>query len=137
MSRKQIWLWGSVIAFLVLVPLGTMFIMSRFFTDYREVATSWEPAQVSADGRVITVEYVTSQPGCGSFDRVERSETPSTVTLKVILSKGSRGGCDSIAVYEKTEVELSRPLGQRKLLDGRTGREPGFFSQPIGSSSSR
>jgi len=126
LTRK--WIWASVLAAVFLVPLGTVLVVNRFFTEYTERATTWEPSGV--DGRTITVEYVTCRGNLQSLDRVERTETRSTVTLTVVLRESSRGDCEDIAIYHTTEVELMSPLGDRELIDGRTGLEPEFFSHP-------
>jgi hypothetical protein len=41
----------------------------------------------------------------------------------------AQASCEDIAVYRTVEVELARPLGDRQLLDARTGRAPEFFSR--------
>jgi hypothetical protein len=114
----------------ILVPIGTALVVSRFFIEYTERATTWEPSGVSDDGRTITVEYVSCEGSLQSLGRVERAETRSTVTLTVVIRESSWGDCEDVAAYHTTEVELASPLGDRELIDGRTGLEPEFFSQP-------
>jgi hypothetical protein len=133
MRRRKVWIWASIVALVVAVPIGAL-VVKQFFTDYRARATTWEPRGVSEDGRTVTVEYVTCRGNLQSLDHVDRTETPSTVTLTVVLQESSRGDCEDIAVYHMTEVELAMPLGDRRLIDGRTGLTPEFFSQPPGSS---
>jgi hypothetical protein len=59
---------------------------------------------------------------------VELVETASTVTLTVITRYGGGEGCDDVSVPHTSEVELENPLGDRRLIDGRTGREPNIAS---------
>jgi hypothetical protein len=48
---------------------------------------------------------------------------------EVIVEVPAQASCEDIAVYRTVEVELARPLGDRQLLDARTGRVPEFFSR--------
>jgi hypothetical protein len=130
MRLTQGWIWAGALAAVFLVPLGTVLVVNRSFTEYSERATTWEPSGVSDDGRTVTVEYVMCEGSLQSLDHVERTETPSTVTLTIVVRESSRGDCEDVAAYHTTEVELAAPLGNRQLIDGRTGSEPEFFSQP-------
>lgn len=123
------WIWAGVVGALILVPIGTALVVNRFFTEYTERPTTWEPSGVSDGARTITVEYVICEGSLQSLDRVERAETRSTVTLTVVLRESSWGDCEDVAAFQTTEVELASPLGGRKLIDGRTGLAPEFFSQ--------
>jgi hypothetical protein len=126
MNSRQVRIWASVLAAIVLIPLGTLLVVNEFFTDYRERVTPWEPMGLTDGGRTVVVKYSTCRGSAQSFDRVDRDETPSTVTLTVILQENPRRDCEDIATYHTTEVELARPLGSRLLIDGRTGAKPDF-----------
>jgi hypothetical protein len=119
-------IWASIVGAVFLVPTVTLLVVNQFFTDYRDRTTSWEPRGVSDDGRTFTIEYITCRGDLESFDRVERIETSSTVTLTVVLRESSRGDCEDIAIFHTAEVELTRSLGDRRLIDGRTGLRPDF-----------
>jgi hypothetical protein len=116
---------GSVIAIVGLMA-GVAQVLEWAFFDYRENVTRWEPKGVSEDGRTITVEYTTSQCPSNPFDRVERAESSTTVTLTVILRERVGGDCEDVSIHHETEVELDRPLGARRLLDGRIDAPPNF-----------
>ena len=109
-----------------LVPAASLLVVRQFFTDYGERVTPWEVSSFSEDGRTITVEYSTCRGSGESFDRVEQTETSSAVILTVILRVNPRGDCEDISIYHTTEVELAQPLGDRRLIDGRTGTRPDF-----------
>jgi hypothetical protein len=129
--RSLLYIGAGVVAFVALLVGGAK-ALDRFFTDYREDVTRWEPKGVSDDGRTITVEYTTSRCNYDQFDRVERVETASTVTLTVILrNRLERGDCEDIAIYHEKDVELDRPLGDRRLIDGRTGSTPSFNAHDV------
>jgi hypothetical protein len=116
---------GAAIAALAGVFAGLAKVVDRLFIDYREAVAAWEPVGFSEDGRTITVRYSTSRCSYDPFDRVERDETDSAATLTVITRYRIGGpGCDDVAVYHETDVELEEPLGDRRLLDGRIGAPP-------------
>jgi hypothetical protein len=120
--RSLAYLGAGIVAFFAFLG-GVFVVREQFFSDARETVTRWEPKAVSEDGKTITIEYTTAR--CISYDRhVERMETASAVTLTVIIRE--RGDCEDIALYHTTEVELDRPLGDRRLIDGRTGTRPDF-----------
>jgi len=125
--RSLLYIAGGVVG-LFGVLAGGSWVLYRYFTDYREEVAQWESKGVSDDGRTITVDYITSRCSYDPFDRVEREETASTVTLAVVLRHplGRGGGCEDIAVHHTTEVTLDRPLGERRLIDRRTGVAPDF-----------
>ena len=118
--RRLLWIGAGVIACIGVLVVGAGFL-NRVFADYRE--TPWEPLGVSEDERTITIEYVADEGACDSFDRVDRTEMASTVALTVVLR--TRGeNCPDISIHYTREVELERPLGDRQLIDGRTGLAP-------------
>jgi hypothetical protein len=93
---------------LIAATFGAVFIL----IDHREISTNWELRGVSEDGRTVMIGY--SRYTCESLERVEKSETPSAVTLKVILRRPA-AGCE-IGVFKTVDVELARPLGSRELF---------------------
>jgi hypothetical protein len=91
--------------------------------EYREEAESWELRAVSEDGRTLTILY-TTPPNCESLERVEKSETTSRVALRLVIRRRLDCASEGRAVPHTTEVELARPLGNRELVDARTGDAP-------------
>ena len=108
---------------------GVQYIDRQFLTDYHTEAEAWELTDVSDDGRTITVRFKTAQCAYNPFHRVELIETASTVTLTVLTRYGGGGGCDDVSVPRTTEVALESPLGDRRIVDGRTGRTPQLGSR--------
>lgn len=108
----------------VLLAFILLFVTVWLVTDRLVDKATWEPRGISDDGRTLTVVYLTGP--CDSLDRVETVEKADTVVVTVVVSE-PEGGCEDRGVYHTTEVELSRPLGDRTLLDGGTGSEPEFF----------
>jgi hypothetical protein len=98
-----------------------------FTRDYREHSTSWELEGVADGGRTLEISSVGGK--CDSGRRTETTETPTVVRVEVIVEVPAQASCEDIAVYRTVEVELARPLGDRQLLDARTGRVPEFFSR--------
>lgn len=93
---------------LIAAIFGAVFLL----IEHRETSTNWELRGVSEDGRTLTIGY--SRYACESLERVEKSETPSAVTLKVILRRPA-ADCD-VGVFKTVDLELARPLGSRKLF---------------------
>jgi hypothetical protein len=114
-------LGAGVIAVAVTVPKALDWLVF----DYREDVARWDLERVSDDGRTVTLEYTTAQCSYDPFDRIERAETDSTVTLTVIARYRIGGrGCDDVTVLHERDVELDEPLGDRRILDGRIGAPP-------------
>jgi hypothetical protein len=100
---------GVAVAFLVVAGFfGAAFLL----IDHRDISTTWELRGVSEDGRTVTIAY--GRYPCESLERVEKSETASAVTLKVILRRPD-AGCEG-GVFKTTDVELTRALGARELF---------------------
>jgi hypothetical protein len=117
-----------VMAAVILIPVAVVAGVA-LTAEHREVATGWDLRGVSDDGRTLAIRYTTT-PNCESLARVEKRETAERLALRVIIQETL--GCDTEdrAVAHTTEVELARPLGDRELVDARTGRAP----EPLGGS---
>jgi hypothetical protein len=109
-------------AAVLLIPVSVLAAV-RLTGEYREDATSWELRGVSDDGRTLTILYTTA-PNCESLDRVDKSETPSRVALRLVIRRRLDCASEGSAVPHTTKVELARPLGNRELVDARTGDAP-------------
>jgi hypothetical protein len=78
---------------------------------------------VTGDGpaaavRRLTVHYTTG--ACIETNRVLIHETAGAVVLGAdVVASG--GICDDLAKHQKSAVDLAAPLGDRVLLDARTG----------------
>lgn len=81
----------------------------------RLVPAQW--ALVGEEGPSLQIQYAI-EGGCRSFDHVEKSEGPSTVRIRVLMHdiSTSNGECTSQLGIARTNVQLDRPLGRRKLL---------------------
>ncbi|MFN8022987.1 MAG: hypothetical protein U0Q03_15790 [Acidimicrobiales bacterium] len=78
---------------------------------------------VSVAGTTVELEYFVNDPGCSlDLDRVEIVETPTSVTLRVLVGRlGDEGAsCPTALGSRSTTVDLAAPLGDRVLLGCRT-----------------
>jgi hypothetical protein len=80
---------------------------------------SVSPGSVSADG--LTVTGVLAHGAC---DRVRGTEAYETDRVVVLIGQvvHTAGVCRANLVFDHVTVELSRPLGDRAVLDLRTGQ---------------
>ncbi|MEV5412443.1 hypothetical protein AB0K60_26865 [Thermopolyspora sp. NPDC052614] len=81
----------------------------------------WTSAEPSADGRTIRVVWSSGVEPCYTLDRVEVSERAKSVTITLYegpLRASPDVACIEIAIEKVTEVRLSKPLGDRKIIDG-------------------
>ena len=77
----------------------------------------WDRAK--GKGRRVTLFYYSGVKECHGLDRVDVDESPDEVVVTVF--EGIRPGaqaCIELAVEVKTVIELRRPLGGRRLVDG-------------------
>ena len=77
---------------------------------------------ISIDGTTLNLSYLANDPGCSlDLDRVERVETTSEVSLRVVVGyTGDEGiSCPTALSSRSVSVELSSPLGDRTLLGCR------------------
>jgi hypothetical protein len=83
----------------------------------------WSLSDLSDDGRTLVISYTGSR--CQSLDRIEKSETASSVRILVVLD-GHPYTCDDDDRLEafRSDIELFRPLAGRELIDRHAGREP-------------
>ena len=75
----------------------------------------------TADGSSVTVRFYSGVEPCNVLDRVEVAETDASVTITLYEgSDPARPGaaCIELAVLKAVTVELDRPLGDRRLIDG-------------------
>ncbi len=81
----------------------------------------WTSAEPSADGRTIRVVWSSGVEPCSTLDRVKVSERAKSVTITLYegpLRASPDVACIEIAIEKVTEVRLSEPLGDRKIIDG-------------------
>jgi hypothetical protein len=80
----------------------------------------WRLTEVSGDGRSVTV--LAGHGACDDGPVVDVLETKGSVVLSGSVTGTKDGPCTSQLLHEEVTVELDRPLGERAVLDARTGR---------------
>ncbi|MDT0567724.1 hypothetical protein RM704_09620 [Streptomyces sp. DSM 3412] len=90
-------------------------------------------AGTAADGRSITVKA--THGSCNDGPTVKALETDESVVLYASIKGAESGTCPADMIEQNVRVELSRPLGDRLLLDALTGR-PVPFGDPKGAAPS-
>lgn len=74
------------------------------------------------DARRLALSYYIGVPECyGTIDQPVVEETPRTVTVTLTRVPPDDVGdiaCIEIALFESVDIELSAPLGDRRVLDG-------------------
>jgi hypothetical protein len=117
-----------LIAAAILVPLAFFAGWQWLGVGYRHDSTRWSLLDVSDDGETLTIGFVGSS--CDSLDRIERSESATTVRLTAVLRRGPLADhCDEGDGYVE-EVGLDRPLAGRLLVDGHDGARPYVHGRP-------
>ncbi|GHE97073.1 hypothetical protein GCM10018772_21560 [Streptomyces fumanus] len=87
----------------------------------------------AADGRSVTVRA--THGSCDDGPVVTALETGESVVLSASVKGVERGACPADMIEQNVRVGLSRPLGDRILLDALTGR-PVPFGDPGGTAPS-
>lgn len=72
------------------------------------------------DDHTVAVHFVTGTPECyGAYATVEETDTTVIVTLRTgALPEAADKMCILVAVFGSLDVPLSRPLGDRHVLNG-------------------
>lgn len=84
--------------------------------------------EVGESSQIIPIRA--AHPGCPSWSRlgglvVESVETDESVTITVTFPEhGLQVPCSRRGIAMPATVRLDRPLGDRVVIDGRTGRDP-------------
>jgi hypothetical protein len=107
-----------VLAVLVVIVIASIRALDRTMPieNYRVV-----------DQQTLAVEIVT---GPGSWTRVTGvTETPSSVTITVSSLQAPLPG-SAVGLWLELTVKLSEPLGNRSVVDGRSGRGLGLTPSP-------
>jgi hypothetical protein len=87
---------------------------------------------VAGDGRSVTV--VALHGACDDGPVVEVLETPRSVVLSSSVKQRKAGGnCTTQAKLQRVTVELDSPVGDRVLLDAKTGRPIPYKPLPEGA----
>jgi hypothetical protein len=86
--------------------------------EYEEV-TAFEP--VPGKPRDLLLQF--GHGACDHIDGVRVHETGDIVVVDVDVTF-SGGNCQAILLFAQTTITLSKPLGNRLLLDSRTGLPP-------------
>ena len=88
-------------------------------SDQDEVLRApWENTGVNGSDLLIRVGVGSSS--CNHLDRVETSESETSVEVRAYVSHGDDADCTADYVVAETTVALESPLGDRRL----TGCEP-------------
>ncbi|MEU9558159.1 hypothetical protein [Streptomyces fumanus] len=91
-------------------------------------------AGTAADGRSVTVRA--THGSCDDGPVVTALETGESVVLSASVEGAERGACPAVMIEQDVTVGLSRPLGDRVLLDALTGRPVPFGEDPGGTAPS-
>lgn len=75
---------------------------------------------MTGDGRSITV--LADHGACDSGPAVHVLETRTSVVLSASVLGARRGPCTSEMIRARVTVKLTRPIGDRIVLDACTGR---------------
>ena len=72
------------------------------------------------DDHTVAVHFVTGTPECyGAYATVEETDTTVIVTLRTgALPEAADKMCILVAVFGSLDVPLSRPLGDRHVVNG-------------------
>jgi hypothetical protein len=89
--------------------------------DERVGCTRLDGARVSSTGRSLVLEWTYSSGE--ELETVELTEHADRVEVGVVLRVPFFGGPDD-ALSGRTRVQLSQPLGDRRVIDAATGRAP-------------
>ncbi|WP_217566400.1 hypothetical protein [Streptomyces sp. GbtcB7] len=89
------------------VPAGTLVPLDRL-------------VEVAGDGRSVTV--LADHGSCDSGPAVHVRETGASVVLSASVLGARKGPCTGEMIRARATVKLTRPLGDRVLLDAHTGR---------------
>lgn len=78
----------------------------------------------------LKVIYRASIRFCGLLERVDVAETDSQVTIGIYVGnladvEENQRVCDAIGAPYQTMVRLKAPVGNRQVIDTKTGRSPG------------
>lgn len=105
------------------LAFGSACQASEVTTETWEIRGAVDPSDEVVHLAVIGASCDGSSPS-STIDRVEVEEGPQSVTITVrVLTELPRfGGCTAAGIFLTQSVELSEPLGDRRLID--SGRQP-------------
>lgn len=94
----------------------------REAAQQRDRPISWDRAYLSRDGRTL---LITVSSSILRLTKVVLRGRSRSVTVTVFQVQPQEGGVDipDISVGRCLRVQLRRPLGKRRVVDGRSGRE--------------
>lgn len=97
--------------------IGTMFDDRP---DIVGASTTMFESWSEADEQTVTVHFVTGTPECyGAYATLEENDTEVVITLRTgALPEASDRMCILVAVFGSLDVHLSRPLGDRQVING-------------------
>jgi hypothetical protein len=84
-------------------------------------ARPFDAATVDADGRTVTIEFVSGIEPCTVLDHIDVAYGTDTVTITLFEGSDPDAGdvaCIDIGVFKRTVVVLDQPLGDRTVVDG-------------------
>ena len=84
-------------------------------------ARGWDDADVSADGRRVTISFVSGIEPCAVLDHVDVDYGAGAVTVTLYEGHDPDAGdvaCIDIGVFKSVIVDLDEPLGDRAIRDG-------------------
>jgi hypothetical protein len=86
-------------------------------------ARGWDTADVAADGRHVTISFVSGIEPCAVLDHIDVAYGAKAVTVTLYEGHDPDAGdvaCIDIGVFKKVTVDLTEPLGDRSVTDGVT-----------------
>jgi hypothetical protein len=81
----------------------------------------WDTVDASADGRSLTIGFVSGVEPCSVLDHVDVRQSPTVVTVTLFEGHDPDAtgvACPEIGVYKSVQVHLDAPLGDREVRDG-------------------
>jgi hypothetical protein len=101
-------------------PAGPQVVVPRPGMDHVR-ARPFDSATVGADGRTVTIDFVSGIEPCYVLDHVKVAYGAETVTITLFEGNDASSGdvaCIDIGVFKRTVITLDEPLGDRTIVDG-------------------
>lgn len=82
----------------------------------------WQRAVPAPGGRTLRIYYLTGP--AFEVERVRVDQSPQAVTITLLERTPGPGAQSAVGEIRCQQVTLARPVGDRRLIDGATGRTP-------------
>lgn len=111
-SRRTWGVLGATVLLLVAALVSGLFVL-RTFEGLRAGAT-WNDYRVTRNGLVVFTDI----RACAAVDGFEVDERRNQVVVTISVDRGPLW-CSDPEEEERTRIRLERPLGDRRVFDGR------------------